>query len=208
IIGDQRRVYLFCHTSISLKYICYARSGKLLISTVKEKRMFQLVVFIQMVFIHVPLQYNKLFLHERNDTGFSSFSEEPDCVRFAFGFYRFWCQVDNFLHSCTGIVHESQKRKIPAPIPGCNIRLIQKQFYPFCCKIVDAFLLILHSFYRKYPLPFIKMMDFFVSEVRHKGVDGSQSVVSCCYSAVSFFLNPGKKINYPLSGKGIQSELF
>jgi hypothetical protein len=43
-------------------------------------------------------------------------------------------------------------------------------------------------------------------EVRHKGVYGSQPVVSCCYSAVSFFLNPGKKIKYPLAGNDIQSE--
>jgi|GEM_PF-5877976 len=170
--------------------------------------MFLLMVFKQMILFHIPFQYNDLLLHERDYAGFSALSEKPDCVRLAFNLQRFWCQIYHFLYPSACIVHKSQKSKVSEAVSGRTIRLLQQQFYPFCRKISDAFLFILDGLYRVYFLPFIQMVYIFILKVRDKGVYGCQPLVARSYSAASFFLNPGKKINYPVSGKDIQSESF
>ena len=69
--------------------------------------MFILIAFKKMILFHIPFQYNDLFFHEGDDTGFSTLSEEPDSIRPTFNFQRFRCQVYHFLYPGTGRAGEN-----------------------------------------------------------------------------------------------------
>ena len=189
-VRDERGVDFAGHISVCLEHIRYTLPCQLLMPVVEEQRSPEHIAAIETVLLHILLQMAYLLLHHGDNPCLAALPEEPYRVGLAVNADAVNGQVCNLLYPRTRIVHQREHSQMPAPLAGCDIRLLEEQADTLRREIVQRFLLCSHGLYGQYLLPFLGLLDDVVLQVRHKRMYGCQPVVPCGRGAMPLVKDP------------------